>query len=283
MRMFITYLFMLMVVAVYADNYVKDPEPAILEAHYTRIQITDTTQRHTHFSKDPVMLRVGATKSLFCGVKRLWKDSLAAVNPSLESEIYIATLEENKKNGTHNLPGGYYWSYIYKNYPDGCLTERNYFDGERRIYEEEWEKPQWEVTDSVKNILGYDCFKAIAPYRGRRWTAWFAPEIPVQDGPWKLCGLPGLILEAYDTNHEYSFTATGLWQNGIPDVGYMAYDDKRGVRKQHRNKYFNDWWRYKNSNFGAKMNALYGNGKMPEKKDTAPKYDLEETNYPHDL
>ncbi len=30
MRMFITYLFMLMVVAVYADNYVKDPEPAIL-------------------------------------------------------------------------------------------------------------------------------------------------------------------------------------------------------------------------------------------------------------
>ncbi len=139
------------------------------------------------------------------------------------------------------------------------------------------------MTDSVKNILGYDCFKAIAPYRGRRWTAWFAPEIPVQDGPWKLCGLPGLILEAYDTNHEYSFTATGLWQNGIPDVGYMAYDDKRGVRKQHRNKYFNDWWRYKNSNFGAKMNALYGNGKMPEKKDTAPKYDLEETNYPHDF
>ena len=72
-----------------ADNWVRDPEPAILEVHYTRIQITDTTQRHTHFFKDPVMLRVGATKSLFCGVKRLWKDSLAAVNPSLESEIYI--------------------------------------------------------------------------------------------------------------------------------------------------------------------------------------------------
>lgn len=274
---------MLMAVAANADDYVKDAEPSILEVHYTRIQITDTTQRDKHFFKDPVMLRVGATKSLFCGVNRLWKDSLAAVNPSLEFKVYIATMEENRKNGTQNLPEGYYWSYIYKNYPNGCLTEKNYFDGERRVYEEEWEKPQWEVTDSVKNILGYECFKAIASYRGRRWTAWFAPEIPVQDGPWKLCGLPGLILEAYDTRHEYSFTATGLRQNGIPDVGYMAYDDKRGVTKQLRDKYFNDWWKYKNSNFAAKMNALYGNGKMPEKKDSAPKYDLEETNYPHDL
>ena len=44
---------------------------------------------------------------------------------------------------------------------------KNYFDGERRVYEEEWEKPQWEVTDSVKNILGYECFKAIASYRGQ--------------------------------------------------------------------------------------------------------------------
>ena len=95
--------------------------------------------------------------------------------------------------------------------------------------------------------------------------------------------MPGLILEAYDTRHEYSFTATGLRQNGIPDVGYMAYDDKRGVTKQPRDKYFNDWWRYKNSNFAAKMNAMYGNGKMPEKKDSAPKFDMEETNYPHDL
>lgn len=124
MRSFFTYLFMLMAVAANADDYVKDAEPSILEVHYTRIQITDTTQRDKHFFKDPVMLRVGATKSLFCGVNRLWKDSLAAVNPSLEFKVYIATMEENRKNGTQNLPEGYYWSYIYKNYPNGCLTEK---------------------------------------------------------------------------------------------------------------------------------------------------------------
>ena len=42
------------------------------------------------------------------------------------------------------------------------------------------------------------------------WTVWFAPEIPLQEGPWKLCGLPGLILEACESSGQHSFTATGI-------------------------------------------------------------------------
>ena len=51
---------------------------------------------------------------------------------------------------------------------------------------------------------------ATADFRGRRWTAWFATDIPVSDGPWKLGGLPGLILEAYDEGQQHVFTAVGL-------------------------------------------------------------------------
>ena len=51
---------------------------------------------------------------------------------------------------------------------------------------------------------------ATADFRGRRWTAWFATDIPVSDGPWKLGGLPGLILEAYDDGQQHVFTAVGL-------------------------------------------------------------------------
>ncbi len=268
-----------------AEDWVVNAEPSILEVHYTRIEVTDTTRRDSRFLKEPVMLRIGKTMSLFCGTKKLWKDSLNAVNPALEFELYRQTMQDNRENGTHTLPGGYYWSYIYKNYPEGKVTERCYFDGERRLYEEDWEKPQWDVTDSVKTVLGYECFKATTDYRGRKWTAWFSPEIPVSEGPWKLCGLPGLILEAYDTNHDYTFTADALRQNGIPEVGYMTYDDKRGIKRCSRDKFMNDWWRYKNSDFAGKMSAMFGKGSKPSEENVsiAPLYDREETNYPHDL
>ena len=53
-----------------------------------------------------------------------------------------------------------------------------------------------------------------------------------------------------------------------------------------RDKFFNNWWKYKHSNFGAKMNAAYGVGPKATPADNKPKivhYDKEETDYPHDL
>lgn len=41
-------------------------------------------------------------------------------------------------------------------------------------------------------------------------TVWFSDEIPLQEGPWKLGGLPGLILEAKDCSGQYHFIATGI-------------------------------------------------------------------------
>jgi len=74
---------------------------------------------------------------------------------------------------------------------------------EKHIYVKEvTPKINWKIGKETKKIGKFNCKKATANFRGRNYIAWFAKEIPLPFGPWKFNGLPGLILEVYDTNKE---------------------------------------------------------------------------------
>lgn len=64
---------------------------------------------------------------------------------------------------------------------------------------------EWVITDEQKKFGNYDCTKANAEFRGRKYTAWFSPEIPINKGPYKFHGLYGLIFEIYDSKREVNF------------------------------------------------------------------------------
>ncbi|MCB9082059.1 MAG: GLPGLI family protein [Lewinellaceae bacterium] len=74
------------------------------------------------------------------------------------------------------------------------------------IVEEKALNIRWSLQEEYKEIGGrFSCQKAIGTLRGRTYVAWFDRSIPVPLGPWKLHGLPGLLIEVEDTQQQVAF------------------------------------------------------------------------------
>lgn len=84
-----------------------------------------------------------------------------------------------------------------------------YFDEELYVKEDSfaWD---WQLEEETKQIGNFTCQKATTHFRGRDYTAWFAPSIPIPFGPWKFHGLSGLILEIYDSKMEFHIQAKNI-------------------------------------------------------------------------
>lgn len=109
-------------------------------------------------------------------------------------------------------------SYIYENLSDSIIkftsTSKLVYDYNKStnslVQYSEIADEKYIVIDTLKNlnwnldfeekkkIANYNCNKATLNFRGINFIAWYASEIPVNYGPWKFRGLPGLILQVYD-------------------------------------------------------------------------------------
>jgi len=282
MKRMIPILFLFATAMCFAGDFIKDAQSALLEVRYRRTEVYDTLRRDSLFFMDEMMLRIGQDMSLFCSVKRFQSDSLSRVNSDAYWSLMKFEIEKKNPNVFATL-GGHKRSYLYKYYSGNKIVEEDYFDMTPWRSSEEWEKPVWEIADETKTILGYECTKAETDFRGRKWIAWFTPDIPLQEGPWKLCGLPGLILEANDADNDYIFEACGLWQTGVGDVGYCVTRKADDYINVGRKKFLENWWHYKHSDFGTKIRAAFGVGPVSSNKERVVNYDKEETDYSHDL
>lgn len=83
------------------------------------------------------------------------------------------------------------------------------------VYHEPIPQINWELSDSTKEVCGYQCHLATCEFRGRKWQAWYS-DIPYSVGPWKLNGLPGLILEARSLDKDHVFTAITVRKSHAP-------------------------------------------------------------------
>jgi GLPGLI family protein len=68
------------------------------------------------------------------------------------------------------------------------------------------DKLKWEILKEKKKVGKVNAQLARCNAYGRTWYAWFSVEIPLNNGPYKFNGLPGLIVEMYDSEKKLNFT-----------------------------------------------------------------------------
>lgn len=206
-------------------------DSTMLECIYNYKEIDDTTNR-SDYKEDMVMLRVGKQASVSFNMKMFYSDSLC--NTPDGTKLWGQMMMQSIRSRNYDAmprPSTSLNEYVYKNYPQGKTTVTDVLGVSHVQYEEENVLQEWLITDSLRQILGYMCQKAECDFRGRHYVAWFTTEIPVGEGPWKFGGLPGLILEVYDSNKYFCFTAIGIKQNCRQPVCFYDFHDYRRVKR----------------------------------------------------
>ena len=105
---------------------------------------------------------------------------------------------------------------VWMNYPDGKVTVRDVILPNHYETCEPRKAIAWTLREDTATISGYLCHKAICELHGRTWTVCYADDIPSSAGPWKLGGLPGLILQAESSDGIHRFKLEGLQRTASP-------------------------------------------------------------------
>ncbi len=226
-------IILLLVLPLFSAFSQKELDKTFLKCQYNYIWQNDTLDYKK--KEDLLILQIGKNMSKCYSHYSNQIDSLDSLTDGYK--IIGKMIDNAMKNGDFmkgNYPHKRMKAYIYKNYPQGKVTVTDGLSLQDHIYEDDLNSQEWQIRDSTKTVLEYSCQMAVCEFRGRQWTAWFASEIPVSDGPWKFSGLPGLIMEVYDRGWQYHFTIVGLEKTEEPIIFSNTYVGSKKFEKTNR-------------------------------------------------
>ncbi|HOV12284.1 MAG TPA: GLPGLI family protein [Bacteroidales bacterium] len=81
--------------------------------------------------------------------------------------------------------------------------------GKTYLISDSLKMPDWKIKNDLKEVSGHVCMNAALKdtLRGQKIVAWFALDMPLQAGPDRFYGLPGMILEVDINNGAEVITA----------------------------------------------------------------------------
>jgi GLPGLI family protein len=208
----------------------QEAEPVLASVTYEFIHVYDTSKRDKPI-REEMILFLGQNSSKYVNLK-LWGRPIKSVNapPANSGNTIVVTA----------IPVAtvYGWGAtqetLFQHIKENKLNKVASLSTANYLIELPLPKIDWKIDAATRSIGGYTCQKAIGDYAGRTYTAWFTPDLPFRNGPWKLSGLPGLILEARDAKNEVLFLFkefskdnadqnTGAWHKRLVKVEEKAF------------------------------------------------------------
>ena len=186
--------------------FAQKPDSVLAKVRYTFTHVRDTTQRLFPYTENMILI-IGKNASQYTSYDKIIEDKKlqesfqeqAKNNDGMNHNVQIKV--PSRKPVTRD-------EYFYFAKENKLFLKERFFNF--YLIEEPSYNIDWKITNDTMSFSGIHCQKATAYFKGRNWNAWFATELPFQSGPWKLHGLPGLIIDAYDDTKTVRFEFAGF-------------------------------------------------------------------------
>jgi GLPGLI family protein len=180
----------------------QQPDTAQVLVHYKFSHVRDTNNR-AHPYTENMDLVVGKHG----GVYRSYDFQLSVAQDKKKMQEAVANSAGGNVRFNRQVTGSGTEYYQYPN--DGKMLRKESMFGSYLITGS-LPAINWQISGDTATFGGLHCQKATCHFKGRDYTAWFCPDLPLHIGPWELNGLPGVIVEAYDATGDVRFTFEGV-------------------------------------------------------------------------
>ncbi len=188
----------------------QHPDTAQVVVHYKFTHLRDTTDR-SNPDRDNWVLLIGKTASAY-----------RRYSTQVQQDIARQTKQTPAITATRPSALVYYQFFREKK-----LARRDPILFTNFVVSEALPVINWHISGETASFGSLHCQKATCHFMGRDYIAWFCPDLPVPAGPWKLNGLPGVIVEACDTKKEVCFMFDGIERIETPVVADDQPSDGR--------------------------------------------------------
>ena len=179
--------------------------------------------------RDVVFLDIGERVTKFYSRYTQMRDSVK--KEGLKNNLQPMEIQDMRRGIPMGTDPVYYQRYDKKKTEVSTVTVFNGY-----MYEEPMALPEWTLHEDTMMVLGYLCKRATTHYFGRDWEVYYAPEIQLSRGPWKLWGLPGLITRATDSDNYFLFEMTNFERSSRQAQPIVYIHRKMGPKGDYKGK-----------------------------------------------